>query len=111
VKDATAPYGKREIRVCDVSPFSCRKFTNIKGLYSLGDCTMRSLVLSFMLVKLKIENPSTNEEERATTAMIFGSVAHNDTAVVVLPNEQEQADGESKHGDSGTGRSYTVHCN
>jgi hypothetical protein len=66
---------------------------------------MRSLVLSFMLVNLKIKNPSTNEGETATTTTIFGSVAHNDTAVVVLPNQQEQVDGEINHDHNSSVRS------
>jgi hypothetical protein len=74
--------------VSGVHPTTGRKYKNIKGLYNLGDGTMRTMVLSLCLVKLKPENPSRNEGEIATTMPVGGLVAHNDTAVVVFPNDQ-----------------------
>jgi hypothetical protein len=92
VNSVTVPYGRREKYmfgvgtsvISDISPSSGRKFNNIMESYDLRDGTMNIMLLSLILVKLKIENPSAGAGEQATMTTAAKLVAHNSTTTTMF---------------------------
>jgi hypothetical protein len=73
----------------------------------LGDGTIKTMVLSLSMVKLKIENPVEGRGDRTINVMPGGAennpVALGDTAATTLLNDEEDANGGTSGPKTATG--------